>query len=179
MASTLKLHRHGAVGFIDGLDGLVCIIHRFPLPRAFNWMPNSAPTNRQIGKLQNRRVKLHCFTQRNDSAVLRCAIAGTDELPAVIVGIMRDVENESGKDSVRRSPWLRYWTLDPELKSAGAYWGGDGANPIPGVNLNELLGSLSEFAALLPALILRMLLASPYQQGRLRPFFRGFCQDFA
>jgi hypothetical protein len=47
------------------------------------------------------------------------------------------------------------------------------------VNLNELLGSLSEFAALLPALILRMLLASLYQQGRLRPFFGGFCQDFA
>ena len=50
---------------------------------------------------------------------------------------------------------------------------------LAGVNLNELLGSLSELAALLPALILRMLLASPYQQGRLRPFFRGFCLDFA
>jgi hypothetical protein len=69
--------------------------------------------------------------------------------------------------------------LHPELETAGAYSGGDGASPIPGVNLNELLGWLSEFAALLPALILRMLLASLYQQGRLRPFFRGFCQDFA
>ena len=35
---------------------------------------------------------------------------------------------------------------------------------------NEPLGSLSEFAALLPALILRRLPASPYQQDRLLPF---------
>ena len=33
-----------------------------------------------------------------------------------------------------------------------------------GTSLNELLGSLSEFPALLPALILRMLLACAYQQ---------------
>jgi len=57
-------------------------------------------------------------------------------------------------------------------------WGGDGASPVSGTNLNELLGSLSKFAALLPASILRMPLASPYQQDRLRPFFQGFCQDF-
>ena len=93
MANTLDAFRNGGVGFINGLDGLLCIINRFPLPRASD-----------------------------------C--------------------------------------------------GGDGASPIPGVNLNELLGSLSEFAALLPASILRMLLASPYQQDRLRPFFREFCQDF-
>ena len=41
----------------------------------------------------------------------------------------------------------------PDLKSAGSFWGGDAASLIPGVNLNELLGSLSEFAAPLPALI--------------------------
>ena len=69
--------------------------------------------------------------------------------------------------------------IKPKSKSAGGVLGQGGASPTPGVNLNELLGSLSEFAALLPALILRMLLASPYQQGRLRPFFRGFCLDFA
>jgi hypothetical protein len=45
------------------------------------------------------------------------------------------------------------------------------ASPVPGTNLNELLRSLSEFAALLPALILRMLLTSPYQQAGFFHFF--------
>src|SRR5258708_32902736 len=35
-------------------------------------MANSTPTNREIGKLQNRRVKLNCLMQRNESAVCRC-----------------------------------------------------------------------------------------------------------
>jgi hypothetical protein len=57
----------------------------FALPRVPYRIANGAPANRQIGKLQNRTVKLDNFAQRNNSAVLGHAIAEPDELPAVIV----------------------------------------------------------------------------------------------
>ena len=85
VANLLNLFRNGAVGFIDWLDRLRCIINCFALPRVRNRIANGAPSNRQIGKLQNRRVKLNNFVQRNNPAVLGRAIALTDELPAVIV----------------------------------------------------------------------------------------------
>ena len=66
---------------------------------------------------------------------------------------------------------LPHRPVDPERRSRGRRIGGDGASPVPDANLDELLRSLSEFAALLPALILLMLLISPYQQDRLLPFF--------
>ena len=51
------------------------------------------PANGQIGDLEYGRVKLHCFVKRDDHVVLARAIARTDELPAVIVCVMRNVEN--------------------------------------------------------------------------------------
>jgi WD40 repeat protein len=98
-------------------------------------------------------------------------VATTFDLPIAISGTYPD-----------GSPIL--WVPEPDGKprsvasNAPDPDGIVGASPVPGTNLNELLRSLSEFAALLPALILRMLLTSPYQQDRLLPFFRGFCQDF-
>jgi hypothetical protein len=79
------------------------------------------------------------------------------------------------KEMVSQAPFVSMIGVQ-KIADGHVLWGG--ASPVPGTNLNELLRSLSEFAALLPALILRMLLTSPYQQDRLRPFFRGFCQDF-
>jgi len=49
-----------------------------------NRIANGAPSNRQIRNLQNGRVQLNNFVQRNNAAVLGRAIAGTDELPTVI-----------------------------------------------------------------------------------------------
>jgi hypothetical protein len=84
VANTLSLFRNGAVGFIVWLDGLACIIDCFACPRALGRITKGVPPDGHVGELQNRRVKLDRFPQRNDSAVLYCAIAGTDELPLAI-----------------------------------------------------------------------------------------------
>jgi hypothetical protein len=50
---------------------------------------HSVPADGQIGDLEYGRVKLNGFVKRDDHVILARAIARTDELPAVIVYVMR------------------------------------------------------------------------------------------
>jgi len=93
VASSLNLFRRGDVGFIDWLDGFVCITDCFAPPRVLGRIAKSMPPDGHVRELQNRRVKLNRFVQCNDPAVLQAAIAGTDKLPAFITGIMCDEKN--------------------------------------------------------------------------------------
>ena len=66
---------------------------RFALPGVLWGISQSVPAHRKISELQNRRVKLHGLVESNDFGIFVRAITGTDELPAMIIGIMRDVKN--------------------------------------------------------------------------------------
>ena len=57
MANALNSFRGGAVGFIDWLDGSVCIIDCFARSRALGRITKSMPPDGHVGELQNRKVK--------------------------------------------------------------------------------------------------------------------------
>jgi hypothetical protein len=74
---------------------MVCVASpmRFAHPRALWRISQGVPTDGQIGELQNRWIEVHRFMERNNLSIFTRTFAGTDELPTMIIGIMRDVKD--------------------------------------------------------------------------------------
>ena len=88
-----KVVRRLAVSSSGWLDGWGDVIERLANPRLFNCMSPSVPSNGKLGKLEEGRIGADNFSKRQNLCVLGPAVSEARELPAVIVGIMGDMQN--------------------------------------------------------------------------------------
>jgi hypothetical protein len=74
------------------LTGLVSLM-RFAHPCVLCGISQGVPTDGKISELQNRRIKVDSLMEGNNLSIFTRAIAGPDELPTMIIGVMRDAKD--------------------------------------------------------------------------------------
>ena len=74
---------------------MVCVASAmwFSHPRVLRRISQSMPTDGQISELQNRWIKIDSFIEGNNPSIFTRTFAGTDELPTMIIGVMRDLKD--------------------------------------------------------------------------------------